>query len=147
MVQLKIRASNGHGLFTTLLCLDASFAMTPYASSRSCRNSNQVLRPKPKNRSLLILRLKPPNPFGEAYPLCLLHNLDLCHRCPRLPDHQVLLRLCLTCSTTVFTWSTRSTPPHMYSCLLMSQSVSHPRSVFLPSWSLDPSLASIIHRS
>jgi len=33
----------------TLLHLNASFMMTPRASSRSCRNSNQDFGPKPKN--------------------------------------------------------------------------------------------------
>jgi len=41
-VQLEIQASDGHGLFMTLLRLDASIAMTPRAASRSCLNSNRV---------------------------------------------------------------------------------------------------------
>jgi hypothetical protein len=56
----------------------------------------------------------------ETYPLCLLHDLDVCHRRPRPPDHQVILRLRLTWST----WSTPRLLP-MWSCLLMSPSVSH----------------------
>jgi hypothetical protein len=35
MVHLKISASDDHELFTILLCLDAIFAMTPRAASRS----------------------------------------------------------------------------------------------------------------
>jgi len=35
----------------------------------------------------------------------------------------------------------------MYSCLLMSPSVSHPRSVFHPSWFLGPSITSVLHHS
>jgi hypothetical protein len=61
MVQLVIQASDGHELFMILLCLDASFAMTPRASSLSCRNSNRSLRPKPKNCSPILLWPKPPN--------------------------------------------------------------------------------------
>jgi hypothetical protein len=40
MIQLTICPFDSHVLFMTLLCLDTSFAMTPRASSCSCRNSN-----------------------------------------------------------------------------------------------------------
>jgi hypothetical protein len=50
MVQLKIHPSDGHGLFTTLLCLNANFTMMTPASSHSRQNSNRVLRPKSPNR-------------------------------------------------------------------------------------------------
>ena len=73
MVQLEIGASNDHGLFTTLLRLDASFTMTPRANSSSRRNPVRVLRPKPENCLPVVLRPKPPNPLGEAYLLCFLH--------------------------------------------------------------------------
>jgi hypothetical protein len=63
-------------------------------------------------------------PLGEAYPLCLLHDLDTCHRHPRPSDHQVLLRLRLTLST-------RSTPPH--ALLLVDVLKCQPPMVSLPS--------------
>jgi hypothetical protein len=57
MVHLSIGASDGHMLFTTLLHLYASFVMAPHATSKSILNSIRVLRTKPKNRSLVVLRL------------------------------------------------------------------------------------------
>jgi hypothetical protein len=47
MVRLEIEASNGHTLFTTLLRLDATFAMTPQATS----SSRRVLRPQTQKLS------------------------------------------------------------------------------------------------
>jgi hypothetical protein len=58
----------------------------------------------------VVLRPKPPNPPREVYLLCLLHDFYKCHCRPRLPDHQVFQRLCLTWSTTILTWSTWSSP-------------------------------------
>jgi hypothetical protein len=86
-------------------------------------------------------------PSGEVYPLHLLHDLDTCHSHPRPPDHQVLLRLCLTWSTILLTWSTRSTPPHVLLLVDVPKCVSYQRAVFRSSWSLGPSLASVLHRS
>ena len=50
MVQLEIEASDYHTIFMTLLRLDANIAMMPHAAPSFCRNSNQILRPKPINR-------------------------------------------------------------------------------------------------
>jgi hypothetical protein len=82
MVQLHICASNGHELFTTLLHLDASFVMTPHAISKSIPYSNRVLRPKPKKPSAGGFETQTSKPLGEVYPLCLLHDLDMCHLHP-----------------------------------------------------------------
>ena len=156
MVQVLIGASNGHALFTTLLRLNASLVMAPRVSSHSLRNLRNsppvelkpkppnhpslVLRPKTTNRPSMVLRPKPPNcppmvlttkqpnPTRKAYPPDLLHSIDTCHHHPQSPDHQVLQHLCLTWSTTILTWSTRSTPLHV---LLLVQSFGH-----RPSWSL-----------
>jgi hypothetical protein len=78
MVQLLIGASDGHELSVTLLRLDTSFTMTLRAAFESIPNSNQVLRPKPKNYPPVVLRPKPPKPSGEVYPLRLLYDLDAC---------------------------------------------------------------------
>ena len=144
MVQLKIEASYDHVLFMTLLCLDASFAMTPYATSNSCWNHARVLRPKPENRPPVVLRPKPPNHSRVAYSICSPHELDTCHHRPRLPNHQVLQHLHLTCPTTILTWLTRSIP-HVLLHLSMTLGVSHPRSVTRLLQSLGPSLS--IHPS
>jgi hypothetical protein len=55
--------------------------------------------PNLRNHSTQIT--KPP---WEAYLLRLLHDLDTCHCCPQPPNHYVLQHLCLTWSTTVFTF-------------------------------------------
>lgn len=49
----------------------------------------------------------------EAYMLCLLHDLNMCHRRPQPPDHQVLQHLHFTWSTIILIWLPRSTPPHL----------------------------------
>jgi len=75
MVQHEIEASDCHALFTTLLRLDANFTMTPHAASSSRWNTNQVLRPKPKNRPAGGFEAKTTKPPEEAYPLRLLRYL------------------------------------------------------------------------
>jgi hypothetical protein len=67
----------------------------PRATFDSHWNHTWVLRSKPKNHSPMVLRSKP---------------LDMCRHRPRSPDHQVLQRLYLTCSSSVLTWSTWSLP-------------------------------------
>jgi hypothetical protein len=62
-------------------------------------------------------------------------------------NHQVLQHLCLTWSTTVFTWSTRSTPSSHVILLVDILKCQPPRSVLRPSWSHDPSLTPVLHRS
>jgi hypothetical protein len=143
MVQLEIQTSDGYGLFTTLLRLDASFTTTPRASSRSCRNSNRILRSKPENRPTVVLRSKPPNCL-ETRIRYASSTISTCAPIVLDRPHQVLFHLCLTWSTAVLTWSIRSTPPHV---LLRVEvpSVSHPWLVFRPSWSLGPNFTSVLH--
>ena len=83
--------------------------------------------------------------WRSVYPLCLLHDLDMCHRHPRRSDHQVLQRHHLPWSTAILTWSTRSTP-HLL-LLVDVPKCQPPRLAFWPSWSLGPSLTSILRRS
>ena len=111
MVQFLIDAFDGHTFFMTLLRLDVSFAMMPRVASHSRLNSNRVLRPKPKKSSAGGFEAQTTKPLGEAYPLCLLHNLDMYHYRLWPPDHQVFQRLHLTWLIVVLTWSTRFTPP------------------------------------
>ena len=85
MVQVLIGASKGQ-LFTTLLRLDASSAMTPRVASKSIPNSNRGLRPKPKNHPASGFEAQTTKIPGEAYPLGLLHDLDICHRRPQPPN-------------------------------------------------------------
>jgi hypothetical protein len=72
MVQLVIQASDGHGLLMILFRLDASFVMASHASFHFHWNSNRVLRPKSKNRWLVVLsrpvvlRPKPPNRWEKC---------------------------------------------------------------------------------
>jgi hypothetical protein len=56
----------------------------------------------------------------------------------------VVLDRPITKSSSAFAWLGQHGLLRMYSCLLMSSSVSHPRSAFRPSWSLGPSLTSIM---
>jgi len=79
-------ALDSHELFMTLLRLDTRFAMTPSASSRSRRNSNRVLRPKPEKPFVNGFEAQTTKPPGEAYPLRLLHDLNMCHHRPQSYD-------------------------------------------------------------
>jgi hypothetical protein len=73
MVHLLIGASDGHELFTALLRLDASFAMTPCDTPKYILNSILGFEAQTKqNRPAMILRPKPPNLAREPYPLRLL---------------------------------------------------------------------------
>ena len=146
-------ALDSHELFMTLLRLDTRFAMTPSASSRSRRNSNRVLRPKPEKPFADGFEAQTTKPPGEVYPLRLLHDLNMCHRRPRPPNHQVLLRLRLT-------WSTPSTPPHVLllvgvpkcqlptvslPAILVPRSKPHVRSLSLLVHRYDTSLLDLLH--
>lgn len=90
MVQLEICISNSHELFTTMLRFEASFTTTPRAASKTIPNSNWVLRPQPEKPSAGDFEDQTTKPPREAYLLCLLHDLNKCHHCPRSPNHQVL---------------------------------------------------------
>jgi hypothetical protein len=90
------------------------------------------LGPNLPNCLIMVLRPKPPNTVREVYPLCLLHNLDVCH-CPSL---------------TTQSWSPHANAWHcqllpwlgqhglcrllIYTCSSTSPSASHPRSVLAP---------------
>ena len=117
-----IQASDAHKLFTTLLCLDASFAMTPPTTSRFPLKLQPGFETQTQKSSSRWLE-QTTKPLREAYPLCLLHDLDMCYRHPRPPDHQVLLRLRLTWLSTISIWSIRSTPHILL--LVDAPSVSH----------------------
>jgi hypothetical protein len=75
MVQLEIQASQGHGLFTTLLFLNTGFVMMPSVSSHSHRNSNRGLKPRPEKLSTGGFEAQTTKPHVEAYPLHCLHGL------------------------------------------------------------------------
>jgi hypothetical protein len=146
MDQLKICPTDAHGLFKTLLRLDASFTMTPRASSRSRLDSNQFLRPKPKKPSCWWFW--GPN---RQTPLekCIYYASSTIST-----SVTVVLDCPITKSSSAFAWLGQ--PPswlgqhgllHLYSCLLMSPSTRHLWSVFRPSWSLRWSLMSVLHRS
>jgi hypothetical protein len=96
----------------TLLHLDASFTMTPRASSLSRRNSQRVLGPKPEVSLPVVLRPKPPNPLEKLilYASTISTHVTVVNAQPPCP----LANLRLTWSTTVLIWSTRSTPPHVH---------------------------------
>jgi hypothetical protein len=103
---------------------------------------SRVLRSNPVKLSAgdFEAQIKPPKLAGEAYPLRLLDDLDTCHRPfytawsagPLAPP----LDLVNTVYSSICTLACRCPP-----------SVSHPRSFFRPSRSLDPSLTSTVHRS
>jgi hypothetical protein len=76
-------------------------------------NLTRFWGPNPKPVSTGGFEVKTIKTTGEAYPLCLLHDLDTCHCSPRPLDHQVLLHLRLTWLTAILTWSTQSTPLHV----------------------------------
>jgi hypothetical protein len=108
MVQLEIQASNGHEF--NLFHLDASFAMMPRASSYFHQNSNRILRPKPKNQRSAGGFEKTTKLLGEACPLHLLYDLDMCRCRPRSPSP---LGPPLDLVTAIFARSTWSTPLHV----------------------------------
>jgi hypothetical protein len=81
--------------------------MIPHAALKSIP---RFWGPNPANYPLMILRTKPPNPAGVAYPLCSLHDLDACHHLSSTTRSPSPLRLYLTWSTAVLTWSTWSNP-------------------------------------
>jgi hypothetical protein len=94
-----------------LFRLDASFAMTPHASSYFHQNSNWILRPKPKNqRSASGFETQTTKLPREACLLHLLHDLDLC-RCHPWSPSPLGPRLDLV--TAILARSTWSTPPHV----------------------------------
>ena len=79
-VHLLIGASDGHELFMTLLRLDTSFATTLRAALKSISNSILGFKAQTyQNHPPVVLRPKPSNPVGGAYPLRLLHDLNMCH--------------------------------------------------------------------
>jgi hypothetical protein len=66
IVQLEIQASDGPDLFHDFASPRCKLLMTPHTSSYSHRNSNQFLRPKPKeNVQPVVLRPKPQNPLEK----------------------------------------------------------------------------------
>jgi hypothetical protein len=103
--------------------LEASFAMMPRASSCSHWNSNRVLSPKPKKYPPVILRPKPPNRLEKC--IRYVSSTILTHVTVIL-DHPIIKSSC------AFVWLGQLSSwlgQHgilflMYSCLLMSPSVS-----------------------
>jgi hypothetical protein len=74
MVQVEIRASDDHELFTTLLRIDTSFVMMPHAILKFIPGSEaQTHRSSASSFEAQITKPR------EAYLLRLLHDLDICH--------------------------------------------------------------------
>ena len=114
----------------TLLRLDASFTMTPCATSESISNFNRVSRPKPENRSPMVYpNHQTPLEKRIHYTSSMISTRVTVR--PRPPDYQVLQCLHLTCPTIVLTWSTQSTPPHAH--LLVDVPKCQPPMISLPS--------------
>jgi hypothetical protein len=76
MVQVEICASNDHEPFTRCLHFNGNALKTPHAVKKSILGFKAQTR---QNHLFMFLMLKPPNAAKEAYPLCLLHDLDAYH--------------------------------------------------------------------
>ena len=138
MVQLEIQASDGHELFTTLLCLDTSFMMTPCVipnsisgfEAQSRKPSTGGLEAQPTKLLWRSVSTTPPpwsrcvSPSVLDHPITKFSNASAWLGQPQswLGEHNLLL--------------------HMYTCLLMSPGLSYPWSV---SQSLVPRSKPLVH--
>ena len=120
--------------------------MTPRVASNFLHNYI-CLRPKPKNRPLVVLGYQPLKALTSSILQTLAHELDMCHCRPWPPGRQVFQRLHLTCPTIILTWITGSTLDVLLH-LSVTLGAIHPRSES-PGFS-SPSiqgLAFALHRS
>jgi hypothetical protein len=106
--------------------------------------SARVLRPKPVNSPPMVLRPKPPNPLTSSILHMRPSPLDTCHRRPRPAGRQVLRAPArLACPPS---WLGQHGHSHVHLRLSMSQ-MSATMAGLPASWSLGPSLTSVLHHS
>jgi hypothetical protein len=145
MVQLDLYWSDGHVSFTTLHRRDASFAMIPRAASNAAGTAPGFSGPNLETVHPVVLRLNPPNRPWVVYTIriprnstCVTAVLDRLStkssrasaRLARLPS-----------------WLSQHGHSSMYICACRCPQVSATVASHPVSWSLGPSLTSVLHRS